>query len=157
MRKSIELGVIPALLLGASLFVIGLLAANHILNNWWPFDVTRLDLVRDTALGQADAALILEAANNEIVLTFLATIFMAVTGLTLPLTAFLNKRFVGMRNPPFLATLRQAIWVGLWVSFCVWLQMNRTLGLAVAGLVAGVLIMFEVLLQVRTRAARMTG
>ena len=149
--------MIPALLLGVSICVIGRLAANHILNNWWPFDVTRLDLVRDTALGQADAALILEAANTEIVLTFLATIFMAVTGLTLPLAAFLNKRFAGTRNPPFLVALRQAMWVGLWVAFCIWLQMNRTLGLAVAGLVAGVLILFEILLQVRTRAARMAG
>jgi hypothetical protein len=45
------------------------------------------------------------------------------------------------------------MWVGLWASFCVWLQMNRLLSVAMALLVAVVLIMFEFLLQLRTRAA----
>jgi uncharacterized membrane protein (UPF0136 family) len=46
------------------------------------------------------------------------------------------------------------MWVGLWVAFCIWLQMNRTLGLAVALLVAAVFVMFEFLIQVRTRAVQ---
>jgi hypothetical protein len=50
-------------------------------------------------------------------------------------------------------TLRQSMWVGLWVTFCVWLQMNRLLSIALAVLVAVVLIMFELLLHIRTRAA----
>jgi uncharacterized membrane protein (UPF0136 family) len=45
------------------------------------------------------------------------------------------------------------MWVGSWAAFCVWLQMNRTLGLAVAILVAVVLILFEMLLQLRQRTA----
>jgi uncharacterized membrane protein (UPF0136 family) len=44
------------------------------------------------------------------------------------------------------------MWVGLWFAFCAWLQMNRTLGIAIAALVAIVLLMFELLLQVRHRA-----
>jgi hypothetical protein len=45
-----------------------------------------------------------------------------------------------------------ALWVGLWVAFCLWLQMNRTLGVAVAALGAAVVILFEVVLQIRARA-----
>lgn len=153
-----RLGVFPFLLLGLTLFVLGLLSLNHIVDNWWPFDVQRLDLVRDTALDQAEAALLLEAAETEIILAFLASVVVAATGLVLPLAFFLNKRFGRPGNdhtisPAFLVVLRQSMWVGAWVAFCVWLQMNRTLGLAVAGLVATVLALFEVLLQVRTRAA----
>jgi hypothetical protein len=88
-------------------------------------------------------------------IAFLGTILLTVTGLMLPLTSFLNKRFVPGRAPTYFTVIRQAMWVGLWVAFCVWLQMNRTLGLAVASLVAVVLIMFEALLQVRTRATTM--
>lgn len=156
MRKSIELGVFPSLLLGAGLFFIGFLALNYIVNSWWPFDVGRLDLVRATALNRADAALLLDSANPQILGAFLGTVLLTVTGLVLPLASFLNKRFVPSRPPTYFVVLRQSMWVGLWVAFCVWLQMNRTLGLAVAGLVAVVLIMFEGLLQVRTRAANIT-
>ena len=40
MKKVIQwLGVFPHLLLGAGLFVIGMLAMNQIMDNWWPFDV----------------------------------------------------------------------------------------------------------------------
>jgi len=166
MRKTMSrLGVIPSLLLGAALLAIGLLALNHIVDNWWPFDVERLDLVRATALGRAEAALLLDAANVQIVLAFLGSALVAVTGLVLPFGYILNRRF--KRNPDagseadaapaFLVTLRQSMWVGLWVAFCLWLQMNRSLGIAVAALVAAVLVMFEVLLQVRARAAHVTA
>lgn len=153
-----RLGVMPILLLGSGLFAIGLLAGQHIINNWWPFDVSRLDLVRATALDRADPASLLAAANVDIILAFLAVILVAVTGLALPLAYILNRRFLrshfpsGETAPSFMVTLRQSMWVGMWVSFCVWLQMNRVLGVAVASLAAVVLIMFEVLLQVRTRA-----
>ncbi len=156
MRKTIHLGLFPAILLGASLFVIGLLASNHIVNNWWPFDVSRVDLVRATVTNQIDAATILEAANWEIVLTFLSTIFATITGLMLPLAHYLNKRFAQTDKPAFFVVLRQSMWVGVWIAFCLWLQMNRSLGLAVAGLVAAVLAMFELLLQVRFRASQMS-
>jgi hypothetical protein len=132
---------------------------RHIVDNWWPFDVTRLDLVRAVGLNRADPAMLLEAANFEIIMAFLAAILVAFTGLAMPLAYLLNRRFLRSSTrpgkpeaPTFLVTLRQAMAVGFWVSFCVWLQMNRVLGIAVAGLVAVVLVMFELLLQVRTRA-----
>jgi hypothetical protein len=153
-----RLGIIPPLIVGIALFILGLLAINQIANTFWPFDVQRLDLVRSVALGRADAAMILQAANIEIILVFLAAVLVTITGLMLPFAFFLNVRF-GRRGrprltpPPFLSTLRQAMWVGLWAAFCVWLQMNRTLGIAVAVLVAVVLILFELLLQVRQQTS----
>ncbi len=164
MKNFQRLGIIPALVFGLILFLTGLLAMQHIVNNWWPFDVARLDLVRATALGEVEAASILEAANNEILIAFLGAVLITVTGLMMPLAYLLNKRFnryLDRRSgrsmaPQFHVTLRQAAWVGVWVSACVWLQMNRALGLAVAALIAGVLILFEVMLQIRARASAIT-
>ena len=151
-----RLGVIPSLLFGLSLLGLGLLSLNHIVDNWWPFDVERLDLVRATAQGTIDAPTLMAAANSEIILAFLAAVLVAATGLVLPFVFFLNKRFSGSsQTPGFLLTLRQAMWVGLWIAFCTWLQMNRTLGIAIVILVAVVFILFEFLLQVRTRAAQL--
>lgn len=154
MRDSFErLGVFPYLLLGAGLLVLGLLATNHIVNNFWPFDVSRLDLVRASAQDQANASAMMDAANGQIVMAFLASVMVAITGLTLPLVYYANVRFdPSPEGPALIVILRQALLLGLWVAFCFWLQMNRSLGLAVAILVAAVLATFEILLQVRRRA-----
>jgi len=158
MQKFVRrLGVVPALALAAGLILLGALAIDRIVNTMWPFDVTRIELVRATAQQRVDAAMLLAAANNDVILAFLASVVVFFTGLALPLSYYLNKRLnpPGQRNepPPFLAVIRQALWVGLWVAFCLWLQMNRTLGVAVAALVAAVLVLFEVVLQLRSRAA----
>ncbi len=154
-----RLGIIPVLLLGAGLVVLGVLALNHIANTMWPFDVSRIELVRATAQQRVDASMLLAAANSEIILAFLASVVVAVTGLALPVAYFLNKRFDPQYQdgdtPSMMTVTRQALLVGLWVAFCLWLQMNRTLGIAVAALVAGVFILFEVLLQIRARASAM--
>ena len=147
-----RLRIFPIVGLGVLIAILGFLALLQIVNNWWPFDVARLDLVRVTPQDQAEAALMLEAGNLEIILTFLASITAIVTGLALPITYYLNLRFSKARYPRFLLVLRQSMWVGAWVAFCVWLQMNRTFGVAIALLVGAVLIIFEILLQVRTRA-----
>lgn len=163
-KLTARLGVFPFLLIGIGLFVIGIITLNYIVNSWYPFDTERIDLVRAVAQGEGEAANILEAANTDIVLVFLATILMTVTGLVLPLAYVVNKRF-GLGARPghgpltmlqFFVTLRQAVWVGVWVSFCTWLQMNRAFSIAVAMLAAVVLILFELLLQVRTRTATTT-
>lgn len=155
MRETAErLGLFPYLLLGAGLFVLGLLAANHIVNNFWPFDVTRLDLVRASAQDTASAAAMLEAINGQILLAFLAGVMLAVTGLALPIVFYANVRFSRTAAAPSaLVVLRQGLWVGLWAAFCVWLQMNRSLSAAVVLLVALVLATFETLLQIRKRAS----
>lgn len=153
-----RLGVWPALILGVALALLGGLALNHIVDNWWPIDVTRLDLIRQTSLDRVDAPSLLAAANFEILTAFLTALLVAVTGIFLPLTHFLNKRF-GRDTiyPPLLVALRQAMWVGMWSAFCVWLQMNRTFGLGIAGLVAAVFVLAEMLLQLRTEVSRVSG
>lgn len=149
-----RLGFLPLFITGVALFLIGILTINHIVNNFWPIDVGRLDLIRDTAFGEAEATSLLRAANIEVIFALLAGIWIAVTGLVLPLASFLNMRFGPESSFRWFVALRQAMWVGIWVAFCTWLQMNRSLGIGVALLVAAVLVMFEVLLQIRSRAGQ---
>lgn len=149
-----RLGVVPFLLIGAGLFLIGFLTLNHIVNNFWPIDVSRLDLIRDSARGETDATSLLRAANIEVILAFLAGVWVTVAGIVLPLAYYLNLRFGQESSVHWFVALRQAMWVGIWVAFCTWLQMNRSLNLGVAILVAAVLVIFEILLQIRTRAAQ---
>ena len=150
-----RLGIVPYLVLGFALAALGVMAMNHAVDNWWPFDVARLDLVRATALDQVDPAALMESANFDIIFAFLCAIIAAATGIALPIAYFLNKRF-GAESPHFLVVLRQSMWVGFWVSFCLYLQMNRMLGVAVALLVGAVLVLFEFIVQVRTRATRVS-
>ncbi len=162
MQMKGQFGFLSSLVLGILLFIIGLLAMEYITNSWWPIDINRLDLVRAASQDRADAASLLEAANFEIIMAFLATVLTAVSGLALPIAYLLNQRFADFTDRRFgqiessrlLVALRQATGVGLWVAFCLWLQMNRSFGLAVALLVAAVLILFEVLLQIRSRTAQ---
>ena len=162
MSNQNRFGFLFAAILGVLLLAVGLLAMEYIIDNWWPIDINRLDLVRAAAQDRADAAALLEAANFEIILAFLATVLTAVTGLFLPISYLLNQRFAAAINNRFgpvdssrlMVALRQAMAVGFWVAFCFWLQMNRSFGLAVALLVATVLILFEILLQIRSRAAQ---
>lgn len=154
-----RLGVTPFLLMGAALFALGLLTLNSIVNSWWPFSVERIDLVRAVATGQVEAATLLEAARYDIILAFLGTVLVTMTGLALPLAYLLNKRISyyftqdAADLPSYTTTFRQAMGVGIWTSFSIWLQMNRALNLAIALLVAVVLILFEILLQIRERAS----
>ncbi len=156
-KLTARFAVMPYLLIGVALLLLGVAAINHIMNNLWPIDVTRLDLIRAIAQDQAEAAQLLGAVNREFIVAFLASVLVAVTGLSLPLAYYLNKRFGRSGSRRFLVVLRQAMWVGIWVAFCVWLQMNRSLGIGIALLVAGVLVTIEVLLQIRTKAAEIAG
>jgi hypothetical protein len=151
-RLFARVGLLPYLLAGPALFVLGLLAMRYVVDNFWPIDVTRLDLVRATALDEVDAASLLVASDSEILIAFLGSVMVAIIGLVMPLVYFLNRRFGNNPAIHYLVVLRQAMWFGLWGAFCVWLQMNRTLGWAVILLVGLVLAMFEYLLQIRTRA-----
>lgn len=155
-RATKRLGILPTLLLASGLVVLGVLALNHIVNTMWPFDVTRLELVRATAQQRVDAAMLLAAADNDVIIAFLASIVVTVTGLALPVAYFMNRRFNPLYKstpPPTLVTIRQSVWVGLLVAFSIWLQMNRTFGIAVAALVAVIFVLFELLLQLRSQAA----
>ena len=153
-------GVFPVLMLSIGLVLLGALAIDRIVNTMWLFDVSRLDLARAVVLQRADSAALLAAANGEVLLAFLASIIVFFTGLAMIPMYYVNKRFnpPGFRDQPpvFLSVMRQSMFVGFWAAFCVWLQMNRTFGLAVAVLAAAVLILFELVLQIRERASAVT-
>ncbi len=155
-----RLGVVPVLILSIGLFLLGALAIDRVVNTLWLFDVTRIDLARAVVQQRADAPTLLAAANGEILVAFLASVIVAFTGLAMVPMYYVNKRFnpPGFRDQPpvFLSVLRQSLFVGLWAAFCVWLQMNRTFGLAVAVLAAAVLVLFEIVLQIRNRASAVT-
>jgi hypothetical protein len=149
--------IVPYFTIGLILAALGLLALNQVVNNFWPVDVLRIDLFSDIATGRADSTELLKAANFDILAAFLASEFVAFVGLSLPLTYFLNKRFGRSDSQSFLVVLRQAMWVGVWFVFCTWLQINRSLGWAVALMVAVVLFIVELLLQIKNRAAAMSN
>ncbi len=152
-----RLGVLPVLLLSVGLLALGALAVDRVVNTMWLFDPSRLELVRATAQQRVDAGTLLAAANAEVLIAFLASVVVAVTGLVMFPLYYVNKRFnpPGFRDQPpvFLAVLRQSLFAGLWIAFCLWLQMNRTFGVAVAVLAAAVLVLFELVLQIRERAS----
>ena len=155
-----RLGAFPVFLLGAGLFLLGALAIDRIVNTMWLFDVTRIEMARAVVQQRADSATLLANANREVLWAFLASVIVAVTGLAMVPMYYVNKRFnpPGFRDQPpvFLAVLRQSMFVGFWAAFCLWLQMNRTFGIAVAFLAAAVLILFELVLQIRERASAVT-
>ena len=146
-----RVGIIPYFLFGILIAFFGLMALNHIVNSFWPIDVERLDLVRAVAADNADPAQLLKAANLEIVFSFLAAVIMTITGLSMPVMYFFNRRFGRQGSSTFSVVLRQSMWVAIWVAFCFWLQMNRSLGLGLIVLVAAVFIVLELMLQVRTK------
>ena len=148
-----RISFVPYLIIGSALFLVGLLAVNHILNSFWPIEVDRLDLVRAVAMDQAEPSQLMRSANLEIIFSLLAAVLVSVVGLMLPVANFLNKRFSQGETSSSLVVLRQAMWVAIWASFCMWLQINRAFGWGVAILVAAVFFVLEVMLQVRTKAA----
>jgi len=73
----------------------------------------------------------------------------AMTGLAMPFSAYLNQRFPGK---PFATTgviVRESIWFGIYFSLLAWLQIGRELSFPTALLLAVVLVVIEVLLRLR--------
>jgi hypothetical protein len=63
---------------------------------------------------------------------FFAFLMTAVTGTALPFVWLLHRRFdAGSPSPPA-TLLRQGLLVGLYISLCAWLQINRSLSLGLA-------------------------
>jgi hypothetical protein len=49
---------------------------------------------------------------------------LAITGTTLPITAFLNRRFPSTPPSTYFVIVRQALWFAVYVSTLIWLQMG---------------------------------
>ncbi len=71
---------------------------------------------------------------------FFFLLIIAVTGTALPFVWVLHKRFGAA---PTSILLRQALWVALYVSLLVWLQVNRSLTLSLSLLLGVGFILLE--------------
>lgn len=77
---------------------------------------------------------------------------LAFTGTTLPLVAFLNRRFPSIPPPSTTVVLRQALWIGIYFPTLVWLQIGRVLNPFIALLLAVGFALIEWLLRMRERS-----
>jgi len=81
---------------------------------------------------------------------FLITI--AFSGLMLPVTHFLNRRFPSTPPADAAVVIRQAIWFGVFASLLTWLQLGRVLNVPVIIFIALALAAIEFLLRLRERS-----
>src|SRR5512136_2277720 len=84
--------------------------------------------------------------------TFFVLWDLALTGTAIPLTWFLNLRFLG--NPPAAdsVVVRQAIWVGVYGATLAWLQLGGAASLWIIIALAAGLAAIEVLIRMRERS-----
>lgn len=83
---------------------------------------------------------------------FFFLFFLALTGTTLPVVAFLNRRFPTVPPAASGMIVREAIWVGLYGATLIWLQIARVLNLGLAFLLAVGFIAIEILIRLRERS-----
>jgi len=77
---------------------------------------------------------------------------LGLTGIALPVMAYLNRRFTS--TPPATSTVvvRQALWVGIYFPTLVWLLIGRVLNLFMTLLLAVGFVLIEWLLRLRERS-----
>jgi len=77
---------------------------------------------------------------------------MAMTGVALPVMAFLNRRFSTIPPATPGVIVRQALWVGIYFPTLVWLQIGRVLNPFIALILAVGFVVIEWLLRLRERS-----
>lgn len=150
-----RLGAIPAFFFGLAFVVIGGVLLRTVVNNTWlvPTDHIQFnDLRRKVVLGGVDRGELISAADTTLILIFLFAVLLLFMGLFMPLIYYINRRLQVENSVALQIVVRQALWVGLWVVFSVWLRMHRAFGLAIALLTATIFVMFEGLLLLRARS-----
>jgi hypothetical protein len=103
-------------------------------------------------LGGLVAVLLYTQPNGGTRWLFFFTAVIGLSGLALPLTAYLNQRFATSPPAPASAILRQALWLGLYFPTLAWLQVGRVLTSMLALLLAVSLLLIEVALRLRERS-----
>ena len=83
---------------------------------------------------------------------FFFTGVLALTGVALPIVAYLNRRFPSVPPPSSAVIVRQAIWIGIYFPTLLWLRIGRVVNLSLALLLAAGLILIEFLLRLRERS-----
>lgn len=83
---------------------------------------------------------------------FFFFLMLAFTGMALPITYFLNRRFPSMPPAENSVLLRQAMWVGVYACALAWLQLGRVLNSGLVVVLAAGLLLIEILLRLRERS-----
>ena len=83
---------------------------------------------------------------------FFFLLLFALTGLALPVTAFLNLRFPSTPPANGSIVLRQALWFGVYGNLISWLQMDRELTLGLGIMIAGGMALIEFLIRLGERS-----
>ena len=83
---------------------------------------------------------------------FFFLLTLASTGTSLPFLWLLDRRFASGRSATASILLRQALLVALFADLCIWLQINRSLSLPLAILIALGLYAMERLLRLIDRS-----
>ncbi|OGO37051.1 MAG: hypothetical protein A2W35_11775 [Chloroflexi bacterium RBG_16_57_11] len=83
---------------------------------------------------------------------FFFTSVLGLTGVALPIVAYLNRRFPSVPPPSPAVIVRQAIWIGIYFPTLAWLRIGRVVNLSLALLLAAGLILIEFLLRLRERS-----
>ena len=81
---------------------------------------------------------------------FLWTI--ATTGTAIPFIWLLHRRFSSSQPARSSILLRQGLWVGLYATICIWLQINRSLTIPLALLLVTGLVAIEWFLRLLERS-----
>lgn len=98
------------------------------------------------------AVMVFTTPNGGTRWAFFFTLMLAVTGTALPAMAYFNRRFPTTPPATSFSILRQALWVGAYISLLLWLQIGHVLSASLAFLLAVGLALIEWLLQLRDRA-----
>jgi hypothetical protein len=77
---------------------------------------------------------------------------MATTGTAIPFIWLLHRRFGSSQPARSSILLRQGLWVGLYATVCIWLQINRSLTIPLALLLATGLVAIEWFLRLLERS-----
>ncbi len=84
---------------------------------------------------------------------FFFLLTLAFSGIALPVIYFLNRRFPTTPPVDNSVVVREAVWVGVFVSLLAWLQLGRVLNSGLAVMLAAGLMLVEVLLRLGERSA----
>jgi len=83
---------------------------------------------------------------------FFFFLMLAFTGLAMPVTYFLNRRFPSQPPADSSVVLRQAMWSGVYACALAWLQLGRVLNTGLVVVLAMVFLLVEFLLRLRERS-----
>lgn len=83
---------------------------------------------------------------------FFFLVVVGVTGLSLPVVAFLNHRFPAQPPAEQSVVVRQALWVGVYVALLIWMNFGQVVSVGLAGVFLVGFVVLEIILRFRERS-----